>query len=66
MDKEIGHADHLSRDNRLDLSDVPAYRRANEMDVTLKRHMQRLRSSSIKFDLRRREKLNTIGGKHDK
>jgi hypothetical protein len=36
------------------------------MEVTLKRHMQRLWSSSINLDLRRREKLNTIGGKHDK
>jgi hypothetical protein len=66
MDKQIGHADHLSRDNRLDLSGVPAYRQANAMAVTLKRHIRQLGSSSINLDLRRREKLNTIGGKHDK
>jgi hypothetical protein len=40
--RKIGHADHLSRDNRLDLSGVEAYRQANEMAVTFKRHMRRL------------------------
>src|SRR3984957_8753406 len=38
--QKIGQADHLSRDNRLDLSGVSAYRQANVMAVTLKRHMR--------------------------
>jgi hypothetical protein len=42
MRKKIGCADHLSRDNRLDLSGVAAYRQANEMALTLKRRMRRL------------------------
>jgi hypothetical protein len=42
MDNMIGHADHLSRDNRLDLSRVAAYRQPDEMAVTLKRHIRQL------------------------
>ena len=52
---KIGHADRLSRDNRLDLSRVPAYRERDEMAVTRKRHTRRLWSSSINPDLRRRD-----------
>jgi hypothetical protein len=42
MDNMIGRADHLSRDNRLDLSRVAAYRQPDEMAVTLKRHIGQL------------------------
>jgi catalase-peroxidase len=45
MDNMIGRADHLSRDNRLDLSRVAAYRQADEMAVTRNCHMRRLWSS---------------------
>jgi hypothetical protein len=38
--QKIGETDHLSRDNRLDLSGVAVYRQAHEMAVTLRRHMR--------------------------
>jgi hypothetical protein len=55
MNDMIGRADHLSRDNRLDLSGVGAYQQPDEMAVTLKRHIRQLWSFSINPDFRRRD-----------
>jgi hypothetical protein len=55
---KIGAANRLSRDNRLDLSRIQAYRSAKGLAMTRNRHMPRLWSPFTILDLPRRETPN--------